>query len=245
MLRKISEIQGYSIKATDGLVGTVVDFLFEDTSWAIRWVVVDTGNWLSSRKILLPTSALGHGDSIGALFSVRLTMQQVKDGPDIDLHRPVSRQVEDGIYDYYGWTPYWGAGFFTGAFDYPVSVLPPPLLREDAREVSDDLHLRSTVAVNGYHIKATDGEIGHVEDFLVEDADWSVHYLIVDTKNWWPAKRVLIAPRSASKIDWPERLVTLTVDRQHVKDSPAYDSSTTMDHAFENQFHSHYGHVRS
>ena len=109
----------------------------------------------------------------------------------------------------------------------------------------DDPHLRSIEAVTGYHIHASDGEIGHVEDFLVEDADWSIHYLVVDTKNWWPGKKVLISPRSAQKINWTGKLVNLDVNRQKVKDSPAYDATTTIDRAYEHHFHNHYGDVRA
>jgi hypothetical protein len=115
----------------------------------------------------------------------------------------------------------------------------------DAQRDDDDLHLRSIQAVTGYHIHASDGEIGHVEDFLVEDADWSIHYLVVDTKNWWPGKKVLISPRSAQKIDWTGRLVSLDVNRQRVKDSPTYDATTMVDRAYEHHFHSHYGEARA
>ena len=108
----------------------------------------------------------------------------------------------------------------------------------------DDPHLRSIEAITGYHIHASDGEIGHVDDFLVEDADWSIRYLVVNTKNWWPGKKVLISPRSVREIDWTDQLVNLDVDRQRVKDSPAYDASTTVDAAYEHQFHNYYGGIR-
>ena len=111
-------------------------------------------------------------------------------------------------------------------------------------ESRDDPHLRSIEAVTGYNIHATDGEIGHVEDFLVEEVDWSIHYLVVDTKNWWPAKKVLISPRSARTIDWSSKLVNLDVSRQKVKDSPEYDASVTVDRAYEKHFHSYYGETR-
>ena len=118
MLRNASAINGYAIEASDGLLGTVSDFLFDDAGWLVRWLVVDTGNWLSGRKVLLPPSALGHLDRKEREFSVRLTMQQVKDSPDIDTDRPVSRQIETNIYDYYGWNPYWGAGPYMGGYGY-------------------------------------------------------------------------------------------------------------------------------
>ena len=180
-------------------------------------------------------------------------MQQVKDSPDIDTERPVSRQMETNVYDYYGWSPYWGTGFYMGGYGYiggghgtahrrrlgarrrEAGRL--PMLSED----DDDPHLRSIEAVTGYHIHASDGEIGHVEDFLIEDADWSIHYLVVDTKNWWPGKKVLISPRSAREIDWTDKLVNLDVDRQKVKDSPAYDPSMTVDRAYDEKFLTYYG----
>ena len=118
MLRNASAIDGYAIEASDGRLGTVSDFLFDDVSWMVRWLVVDTGNWLSGRKVLLPPSVLGHPDAEAKKFPVRLTMQQVKDSPDIDTERPVSRQIETGIYDYYGWSPYWGNGYYMGGYGY-------------------------------------------------------------------------------------------------------------------------------
>jgi hypothetical protein len=254
MLRKASAIHGYAIAARDGRIGTVDDFLFEDDSWLVRWLVVDTGNWLSGRKVLLPLSALGQIDPDKREFTVGLTKQRVKDSPDIDIDRPVSRQIESNIYDYHGWQPYWGAGMLIGGYAYgggAVAVSPVPesrLLAEDiaaAQRSNDDPHLRSIEAIAGYHIHATDGEIGHVADFLVEDADWSIKYLVVDTQNWWPGKRVLISPRSVREIDWTDNLVNLEVDRQRVKGSPAYDASTIVDRVYEKNFQDHYGEARS
>jgi hypothetical protein len=217
----------------------------------VRWLVVDTGNWLSGRTVLLPPSVLGQLDAEGQEFSVKLTTQQVKDSPEIDTDRPVSRQMETNVYDYYGWSPYWGSGFYMGGYGFMpgsgAAASPNLGARRRDEEIAeaqasrDDVHLRSVEAVTGYHIHASDGEIGHVEDFLVEDADWSIHYLVVDTKNWWFGKKVLISPRSAREIDWNDKLVNLNVDRQIVKDSPAYDESTTIDRAYERHFHNYYG----
>src|SRR5271170_2325925 len=238
MLWHASAINGYAIAASDGQIGTVSDFLFDDTNWSVRWLVVDTGHWLSGRKVLLPPSVLGQLDAKKEEFSVTLTMQQVKDSPEIETDRPVSRQMETSVYDYYGWSPYWGTGFYMGGYGYlPGSGMASPYLgarRRDeeiavAQRDHDDVHLRSVEAVTGYHIHASDGEVGHVEDFLVDDADWSIHYLVVDTKNWWPGKKVLILPQSAGEIDWTDRLVNLGVDRQRIKDSPPYDPTMTID----------------
>ena len=241
MLRHQSEIIGYAIHASDGYIGTVSDHLFEDTTWLVRWLVVDTGHWLPGRKVLLPPSALTHTNHIGRQFNVGLTRQQVKDCPDVEADLPVSRQMETSIYSYYGWSPYWGGGSYMGMVDYggylggPLGSVPSPGLIErektfDAEKRSkSDPTLRSFREVAGYHIHASDGEIGHVEDFLVEDGDWSIHYLVVETRNWWPGATVLISPLSVQAIQWADQRVDLDVDRQKVKDSSEYDPSATVD----------------
>jgi hypothetical protein len=209
MLRNASAIKGYAIAANDGRLGTMSDFLFDDASWIIRWLIVDTGNWLSGRKVLLPLAALGQPDPARREFPVKLTMQQVKDSPDVDTDQPVSRQIQTYLYNHYGFYPY---------------------------PNEEDSHLRSVEAVTGYHIHASDGEIGHVADFLVEDSDWSIHEIVVDIKNWWPGKNVLISPRLIREIDWMNNMVKLNVDRERVKDSPAFDASTTVDQALHETF---------
>jgi hypothetical protein len=246
MLWNASAINGYAIEASDGRLGTVSDLLFEDVGWAIRWLVVDTGTWLSGRKVLLPLSALGQPDAARRHFPVTLTMQQVKDSPDIDTDQPVSRQIETSVFGHYGWDPYW-AGSIVPMSNAMVAPIAVPLPRvHDLGSADDDAdagdpHLRSIAAVTGYHIDATDGEIGHVEDFLVDDAGWSIRYIVVDTTNWWPGKKVLIAPRSVREIGWTDRLIYIDVARQKVKDSPAFDPSITVDGAYDEKFGSHYG----
>jgi sporulation protein YlmC with PRC-barrel domain len=249
MLWNASAVNGYAIAASDGRLGTVSDFLFDDATWAVRWLVVDTGNWLSGRKVLLPPSALRHLDREGREFSVELSMQQVKDSPDIATDWPVSRQMETDVYDYYGWSPYWGMGLYMGGYGLSGSCIVESSYLEsmrrtertaDTRRNDGDPHLRSIKAVTGYHVHASDGEVGHVEDFLLDDADWSIHFLIVDTKNWWPGKKVLISPQLAREINWSDRLVNLNADRQKVVASPAYDASKVIDGAYEKRFHDHY-----
>lgn len=249
MLWDASAIKGYSISGSDGSLGSVSDILFDDTRWTARWLVVDTGNWLAGRKVLLPVSALGKLNPSLHALNVMLTMQQVKESPDIDADRPVSRQAEADVYDFYGFQSYWGAELYpisNGIAVPPLVPLPPSAVEAELHAMAqqrhdrDDPHLRSVEAVTGYHIRATDGEIGHVEDFLFEDADWTIRYLEVATKNWWPGKRVLIYPRLVKEIEWSERLVHLNVDRQKVQDSPPYDASITVDGAYAEKFQSYY-----
>jgi hypothetical protein len=234
VLYKASAINGYAIEASDGQLGTVSDLLFEDSSWAIRWLVVDTGNWLSGRKVLLPLSALGRPDQMQRHFPVKLTMQQVKDSPDIDTDQPVSRQIEAHVYKHYGWDPYWGSGYFPMsnamatpfvAPYYGAGSTPRKPTSLDILPNTGDLHLRSIAAVTGYFVHATDGEVGHVEDFLLDEVDMSIRYLSVDTGNWWPGERVLISPRSVREIDWADSLIHLDISRKQVKGSPTYNPS--------------------
>jgi len=251
MLIEASDIKGFTIAATDGDIGTVTDFLFDDESWTLRWIVVETGSWLSGRKVLLPVSVLGHPDTAARSFPVRLTMASVKDSPALDTHKPVSRQHEERMYGYYNMSPYWGNGFYMGGYG-GWSAGMSETHYADARQRQDrlsaqqhrddDLHLRSIGAVTGYNLQATDGPIGHVEGFLIDDTDWTIHFLTVDTRNWWPGKHVLISPRSATDILWSENLVNLDVDRQTVEDSPAYDPSVPVDAAFEARMARHYVH---
>jgi hypothetical protein len=248
MLRNASAMLGYTIGATDGRLGSVSDFLFHDDSWRIRWLVVDTGGWLSGRSVLLPPSALGHLNPIENQFSVRLTMRQVEDSPDISTDRPISRQMETNIYDYYGWSPYWPSGVFMGGYGTMVGtgmMLPLPGFEQPVSGGGsalrdEDPHLRSIKSVTRYDIHASDGDLGHVEDFLIEDEDWSVRYLVIDTRNWFAGKKVLISPRSVRQIDWSLAQVDLDVTRQRIKDSPPYDASVPVDRAYDEGFHRYY-----
>ncbi|MEP7241391.1 MAG: PRC-barrel domain-containing protein [Devosia sp.] len=248
MLWNASAINNYAVEATDGPIGTVTDFLFDDKHWTVRWLVVDTGRWLTGRKVILPPSALGRPDPAKGTFSVKLTQQQVEGSPGIGPDEPVSAEHEAGALEHYGLSPYWSAGYLDSyRAQWGSTPFPESGGEEQSRRIADAEHdrynpaLRSFALLHGYHIESRDGDIGHVEDFLIDDTDWGVRFLVIDTRNWWPGKRVLISPKSVLEIDWQARMVTLNADRQKVKDSPAYDPSAIIDGAFVEQFHRHYG----
>ncbi len=249
MLIKASSINGFTIAATDGTIGTVSDLLFDDASWTVRWLVVETGNWLSNRQVLLPAVALGHPDMTARSFPVRRTMAEVKSSPDVDTHLPVSRQYEVSSYNYYGLDPYWGTGEYMGGYGYWNGMLamppaPPTTPRRDEidrmKRNADDPHLRSVAVLRGYHIHATDGEIGHLADFLIDDGDWSLRYLVIDTSNWWQGKEVLISPKSTQDIRWTEQLIYLGVNRDRIRNSPDYDPFNPPSPAFDASMADHY-----
>ncbi|WP_185020814.1 PRC-barrel domain-containing protein [Histidinibacterium lentulum] len=251
-----SKITGLPIAATDGEIGRVDDLLFDDASWAIRWAVADTGKWLTGRRVLLPKDKLAGPDPVSEGFAVEITRDAVKDSPGLSTDAPVSRQMEREVFGHYGWTPYWdggygypmAAGVATGAAApaAPLGMLPEdaPSEAEATRdEPSGDPHLRSVAEVTGYGIEATDGGIGHLEDLLLDPEDWSVRFIVVDTRNWWPGRKVLISPRWLREIDWTERTVRVDATREAVKSSPDYDPTSPPGPEEEARLHAHYGHV--
>ena len=190
MQQRISAMIGYSIRAIDGDLGKVNDFYFDDATWTVRYMVVETGNRLAGRKALISLVALGKPDRESTTLSVNLTCDQVRNSPDIDTERPVYRQHEEEIHKYYGWPAYWEGGYrgALGITPYPLYENPLPRTSADSN-THDDPHLRSMRQVKGYHIHANDGSIGHVEDFIVDDDTWAIRHLIVDTGNWLPGKK--------------------------------------------------------
>jgi hypothetical protein len=252
MLQVISPLKGFAIEANDGRIGTVVvDYLFDDASWKVRWLVIDCGTWLTGRKVLIHPSAISREDLEQQQFVVALTKAQVEDSPKLLEDQPVSQQLEKQLYSYYGWDPLWGGvnlSAIPGAMASPLMA--PPYLGlgpTDEAETGDgrlreaDPHLRSVVEVSGYRVQAVDGEIGHIENLMIDDADWSVHYLIVDTRNLWFGKHVLISPLAVKAIDWLDRRVRLNVSRELVKASPPWDPLVAFNDEYAKRLYKHFG----
>jgi hypothetical protein len=251
MLLVAAAFKGYAIKAQDGKIGVVADFLFDDRSWKLRWLVIDTGSWLSARKVLVHPSAIVKSDYDREELAVALTMTQVEESPDISADAPVSRQMELSLYDYYGWNPIWGGGGLlatgdgigAGAIGSPLSS--PPFFTANTASSSEedehlDPHLRSVSAVIGYHVHATDGTIGHIENLLIDDKAWAVQYMIIDTKNWWPGQHVLLSPYAVSGVSWEDREIRLNVLREKVKTAPPWNPDAMIEQAYAEGLHHHY-----
>ena len=250
MLQVVSNLIGFSIEAQDGPLGSVNDFLFDDTTWKTRWLVIDTGHWLTGRKVLVHPSSIGQIDYERRTIAVALTKAQVEGSPDILQDRPVSRQMQSSLYGYYGWDPYWGGGMYgsglyaDGMYGGGLGVLPFNRMGmaggSDLALEDGDPHLRSVKEVKGYHIHATDGDIGHVQDLLIDSTGWGLRYLIVATSNWWVGQHVLISPYAVKEVDWLGQHIRLDVDRAKVKASPAWDPIAEIGEGYERQLHSHY-----
>jgi hypothetical protein len=247
MLRSTKDLKGFSIGATDGDIGHVEAFYFDDVSFTIRHLVVDTGGWLGGRKVFISPKALRDIDWDGRRIHAALTKAQVEKSPDIDTDEPVSRQKEIEYYRYYGYPSYWSGPYLWGGYPFPVASPEPATGLEHERrwewgpEKSGDAHLRSSTDVVGYHIAATDGDLGHVDDFLVDDERWSIHYMVVDTSNWWLGKKVLVSSDWITSVDWNNSLLHVDLTREKIKNSPEYDPSGPVHRDYEKRLHDHYG----
>lgn len=260
MLRDLKDLHGYAIRATDGDIGTVKDVYFDDERWVLRYLVVETGSWLSSRKVLISPFSIGAPDHEAKVLPVSITQDKVRHSPDFDTDKPVSRQHEIEYLGYYGYPDYWGgAGLWGGeAFPgmmatgpgYSTTLTPTTDAESDqARKIAeacaaelqnDDPHLHSCNKVIGYHIKASDGEIGHVQGWIVDEASWAIRYLVVDTSNWWMGHQVLIAPQWIREVSWAERVVATDLSQDSVRSSPPYDAAVLVDREREVGIHAHY-----
>lgn len=246
LVRNIKLFSTYTIHATDGDIGKVHDFMFDDHTWTIRYLVIDTGRWLPGRKVLISPESVTHSDWENRAFSLNLTKEQIKESPRIDLGRPITLKRQTELHDYYRWSYYWSLEDYPPASRLHRTSIPEeeqkslerPTTGEIALEESD---VKSINEVIGYHIQAEDAEIGHVEDFLVEDEQWRIHYVIVDTRNWLPGKKVLIAPDWIEKVNWAESKVHVKLAKEAIKTSPEYQPTEHLNPEYEDKLYEHYG----
>lgn len=239
MLHQATTLKGYTLHSLDGEIGKVNEFYFDDQYWAIRYVVAATGTWLTGRHVLISPYALTAVNQNAHYVAVNLTKKQIEDSPSLDSDKPVSRQFEEAYYGYYGWPMYWGGPYMWGC--YPTIVRDRDEWRASTR--SDNTwnpHLRSTHDVRGHHIQADDGEIGHVEDFILDDETWVIRYLIIDTRNWWPGKKVLVSPQWIESVSWVESKVVVHLSRDAVRQSPEYTEASLLTRDYEAALHRHY-----
>ena len=247
----VKDMIGYDVRAEDGDVGKIHDVFFDDATSRVRYVVVDAGGWLSDRNVLLAPAALGELTPAERTITTALNRQQVEDSPPVETDKPVSRQQEEMLHGHYGWTPYWQDAIVPGmAAPYwgAIPVLPETDIENAIEEVvaaderrGGDRNLRSAGEVVGYYVGAADGDIGHVEDLLVRADDWTIRYLVIDTKNWLPGKKVLVAADWLTAVDWHEKEISVDVARERIESGPDYDPDTVLDQDAEQRLYQHYG----
>lgn len=249
MLVASRTILGSSVSGIDGKVGSIADLFFDGATWDVRYLVVDTGTWLAGRKVLLAPSTVAQADWPNNSVTIMQTKAQIEDSPPVDSEKPVSRRSEIELAKYFVWPTYWSpVGGVT-----PLAGVPPladksveqadsqSSVATDLPKADEDPNLRSAKEVKKYHIAATDGEIGHVEDFIVDDEEWVIRYLVVNTRNWLPGKSVLIAPKWAESIDWASKRLHVDLSRASIKDSPIFDPSAPINRRYEEHLYDCYG----
>jgi hypothetical protein len=244
MLTKTTHLKGFAIQAMDGELGTVEEFYFDDKTWAIRYLTVETGGWLGGRRVLISPISVAHTDWDEKRLDVSLTKKQVENSPGVDTHQPISRQYEAEYYGYYGYPNYWEGPFLWGPAFYPaavpVSASREALAEKLGRDLTDS-HLRSCEAVTGYNIQAADGEIGHVNGFVIDDEAWAIRYLEVATRNWLPGKKVLVSPAWIERVSWADSEVYTALSRDAIRNAPEYLESEPITREDESLLHAYYG----
>jgi hypothetical protein len=260
MLRSMNDLENYTIGALDGDIGQVKDFYFDDQAWVIRFLVVETGSWLSSREVLISPISIRAPNWALRRLPVWISTAQVKNSPNIDTNKPVSRQHEIDFQSYYRYPDYAGGIGLWGEGMYPYLMDPSfaqsglgraeqdkadqeQFQAERERHRNDDPHLRSCKAVIGYHIHASDGDIGHVQGLLIDEETWAIRYIVVNTSNWWLGHLVLIAPQWIKNIRWADESFTVNLSRGAIQDAPPYQSTDELNRERETELYGHYGRV--
>jgi len=240
MLNKATTLKGYKLDSLDGAIGKVREFYFDDKFWTVRYLVADTGNWLANRQVLISPHALAAVNKEEQTIAVDLTKKQIEDSPPLSSDQPVSRQYEQAYYGYYQkWPEYWAGGLMWGY--YPTIRPEPERWKKPAKGKNEwDSHLRSTHDMDGHHIQASDGEVGHLDDFIIDDETWAIRYLVIDTQNWWPGKKVLVSPRWIKSVTWNDAKVFVDLSRAKIKQSPEYTEGSPLSREYEADLHRHY-----
>ena len=243
MLRSAKELTGYVLKTQDEDVGRCHDFLLDDATWTIRYMVADTRKWLPGRKVLISPIALGDPDWLAHRFPVRLTREQIEAAPELEEHAPVSRQYERWYHEHFGWPYYWGGAGLWADATYPGALFAGGMQQtgEETGPDIEDPHLHSLTEVIGYRIDARDGEIGKVDDFIVDDATWNVRYAVIDTRVWLPGKHVLVPLARLRGVHWEDRTLAVDLTRQKIRDCPEYDPGAPINQEYEERLYDYVG----
>lgn len=236
MLRTLNHLIGYKMSAQDGEIGHAADFLFDEEQCTIRYLVVDTGNWLPGRKVLLAPESISTPDWDSKTIAAKLTKAQIESSPPLSDHEPISRDLESRIAQHFQWTPYFSMSMVGGAIPQAVPTETARLAEEATTNT-----LRSATEVMGYQISASDGEVGHVADFIGEDTDWTVRYFVVDTGNWLPGRKVLLSPSWIAAIQWADRKVTTDLNQEIIEASPTFDPHAPVNREYESSLFDYYG----
>lgn len=212
MLISVNDLAKYDVVAMDGEIGSIRGLYFDDSSWSILYFILDTGTWLPGRKVIVSTQSVARVDSHDKKIEISLARERIQNSPEVDEDEPLSLEAQSRIDAYYGWR---GISRFSA-------------------------HVQSTRDVIGSYIEANNGDIGHVEDFIIDSEGWVVRYMIVDTVNWWPGKKVLISPIWIQSMKWADKKVHIDLTQEQIKGSPEYTPGEMPARDYEERLYGHY-----
>lgn len=244
MLEKAKIIKNYKLKCLDGEIGKVKDFYFDDETWTIKYLVINTGNWLIGRKVLISPQSIKSMSKDDESFVINLTKSQIENSPILESDKFVSKDYLKKFHIYYEFPIYSKGAWYGEDWKSPPHMPSDAERKKFIQNIEDesewDPHLRSMKTVSGYYIQATDGEIGHLDDFIFDAETWKINYLEIDTKNWLPGRRFIISPEWIDHVGWDDSTVFVNHSTDEIEHSPEYTSETVLDLDFEKKLHDHY-----
>jgi sporulation protein YlmC with PRC-barrel domain len=240
MIFRVSDLIKYRVSARDGAIGEVDDIYFDEFNWTLRYLVVSGNEMMDGRKLLISTVALNHLNNNETQFSIDLSKETLKNSPEVTFGRPITREEEVALHSYFDWPFYWEAA---GISAYPFVEMVSEMKKQETG-YENVQSLRSVNQVLGWSIRARDGNVGSVDDFLVEDEKWNMLYLVIDTGSWLPGRKVIISPQWVEKIHWTESGVEVDLSQETIKNSPEYDPSLPLDTDYEGRLSEYYGQKR-
>lgn len=254
MLLSFRDLERFEVYASDGVVGTVRDVLFDDRTRAARYVVVDTGQWLRSHPVLLVPDVVETVTIRDRIVRLGVDRERVEKSPTVATDPPVSRHAEDAVRAYFGLPPLAAEppGRHVGTWGEPVAEPTAEAAAQASgagspvrERAAHDPHLRSARELMGYGVEGIDGHIGTVDDLLFDaDGEWSLRFFVVDTGGWLTGKRRLVAADWVTSVSYPARHVRAKVGKARVAEAPDFETSEEVDHGAERWLYEHYGFTR-
>ena len=231
MLKNLKDTEGFKIHAQDGEIGKVKDFLFDDHSWTIRYMVVNTGSWRFGQSVLVATDAFSKVEWDQKRFDVSITRKMIEDSPHLDEHIPISRKHEELLRTHFSWPIYWS--------NEAAPITLPFNPEETRHKPSYDANLESVNDIERFSIHATDGKIGKIEGFIV-DEKWVIRYFVIDSSNWLTGRKVIVSPEWINSFDNDQGIILINHTKQEIKESPEYDDKYPLEREHENELYEHY-----